>query len=258
MATQLGRPDIEVRPLLPAPQIADLQLLCAFLHVDLPRLRITPQCHDSANGNPASRAGTRCVSKLSTAQLARKRANDREAQRAIRQRTKEHIENLERRIEELTDPSKDLKMMFDIQQRNRELEEEIRQLKEQMAQMTVQNTMNQLGQGDAMSGQWPILNMPFEQGGSGFLPDGGNGMLGVKLGTDAASGPSTASSLYTGADPNSPLYPEMGNSSGGFPDLNATTAAFPLTPGNPDNLGLRSDLTPRRYFLCFLGETNIQ
>lgn len=49
----------------------------------------------------ASRAGTRSVSTLTPAQLSRKRANDREAQRAIRQRTKEHIEKLELRIAEL-------------------------------------------------------------------------------------------------------------------------------------------------------------
>lgn len=45
-----------------------------------------------------SRAGTRSVTTLSTAQLERKRANDREAQRAIRQRTKSHIDELERKI----------------------------------------------------------------------------------------------------------------------------------------------------------------
>ena len=43
-------------------------------------------------------------------QLAKKRANDREAQRAIRERTKTQIETLERRIEELTsqDPYREL------------------------------------------------------------------------------------------------------------------------------------------------------
>ncbi|KAK4191167.1 hypothetical protein QBC35DRAFT_448784 [Podospora australis] len=49
---------------------------------------------------PSKRKGTRSVSTLTPAQLARKRANDREAQRAIRARTKEHIERLEREIEE--------------------------------------------------------------------------------------------------------------------------------------------------------------
>ena len=47
------------------------------------------------------RLGTRSVSSLTPAQLARKRANDREAQRAIRARTKEHIERLERELDEV-------------------------------------------------------------------------------------------------------------------------------------------------------------
>ncbi|THW09669.1 hypothetical protein D6D02_00310 [Aureobasidium pullulans] len=73
----------------------------------------------------ASRAGTRSVSTLSAAQLERKRANDREAQRAIRQRTKDHIENLERRISELTGTQEAReKLYLTTQQRNRELEEE--------------------------------------------------------------------------------------------------------------------------------------
>ena len=55
---------------------------------------------------------------LSAAQLERKRANDREAQRAIRQRTKEHIEGLEKNVS-------DLQVARDAsEQRNRELEEE--------------------------------------------------------------------------------------------------------------------------------------
>jgi regulator of replication initiation timing len=49
-----------------------------------------------------SRAGTRSVSTLTAAQLERKRANDREAQRAIRQRTKDHIETLQRQVADLT------------------------------------------------------------------------------------------------------------------------------------------------------------
>lgn len=50
------------------------------------------------------RTGTssRGVANLTPDQLAKKRANDREAQRAIRERTKNQIEGLERRIRELT------------------------------------------------------------------------------------------------------------------------------------------------------------
>ncbi|KAL3427608.1 BZIP transcription factor [Phlyctema vagabunda] len=45
---------------------------------------------------------SRGVANLTPDQLAKKRANDREAQRAIRERTKNQIETLERRIQELT------------------------------------------------------------------------------------------------------------------------------------------------------------
>lgn len=45
---------------------------------------------------------SRGVASLTPEQLAKKRANDREAQRAIRERTKNQIENLEARIRELS------------------------------------------------------------------------------------------------------------------------------------------------------------
>ncbi|EXJ64442.1 hypothetical protein A1O7_00778 [Cladophialophora yegresii CBS 114405] len=64
----------------------------------------------------AGGAGSRGVASLTPEQLAKKRANDRDAQRAIRERTKHTIENLERRIEELTS-----------QQPYQELQEVIRQ-----------------------------------------------------------------------------------------------------------------------------------
>ncbi|ROT40225.1 hypothetical protein SODALDRAFT_338081 [Sodiomyces alkalinus F11] len=56
--------------------------------------------------------GSRGVANLTPAQLAKKRANDREAQRAIRERTKHQIEQLERRIQELTSqqPYQDLQV----------------------------------------------------------------------------------------------------------------------------------------------------
>ncbi|KAK5170908.1 uncharacterized protein LTR77_004052 [Saxophila tyrrhenica] len=73
----------------------------------------------------ASRAGTRSVSTLSAAQLERKRANDREAQRAIRQRTKDHIEHLERNISDLRAAHESSEKIAAVaHQRSRELEEE--------------------------------------------------------------------------------------------------------------------------------------
>lgn len=84
-----------------------------------------PKKSGSTTKKRASRAGTRSVSTLSAAQLERKRANDREAQRAIRQRTKDHIDGLENTISELRrsqDASE--RIAAAARQRNRELEEE--------------------------------------------------------------------------------------------------------------------------------------
>lgn len=84
-----------------------------------------PKKSGTSTKKRASRAGTRSVSTLSAAQLERKRANDREAQRAIRQRTKDHIDGLENTIAELR-RSQDAsdKISLATRQRNRELEEE--------------------------------------------------------------------------------------------------------------------------------------
>ena len=82
-----------------------------------------------------ARGGKRSVTHLSKAQLARKRANDREAQRNIRQRTKEHIETLERKVRELEEGSR-AGSMERVLARNRELEEEIERLRTQVSVQT--------------------------------------------------------------------------------------------------------------------------
>ncbi|KAI9038701.1 bZIP transcription factor [Aspergillus affinis] len=80
-----------------------------------------------------SRAGTRKVTSLSAEQLERKRANDREAQRTIRQRTREHIERLEHQVSELKTKGE---QFDDIVRRNAALENEIRTLKHQLSMVT--------------------------------------------------------------------------------------------------------------------------
>ncbi|KAH6667468.1 hypothetical protein B0J14DRAFT_676540 [Halenospora varia] len=60
------------------------------------------------------RGEKRLVTHLSKAQLARKRASDRKTQRNIRQRTKEHIENLERKVKELEDELEKLRAQVNI------------------------------------------------------------------------------------------------------------------------------------------------
>jgi len=81
---------------------------------------------------PSKRKGTRSVSTLTPSQLARKRANDREAQRAIRARTKEHIENLERELEELRSYQSRDKAVQDLLRKNKALEDELFRLRDSM------------------------------------------------------------------------------------------------------------------------------
>ncbi|KZL68011.1 bZIP transcription factor, partial [Colletotrichum tofieldiae] len=83
---------------------------------------------------PTKRKGTRSVSTLTPSQLARKRANDREAQRAIRARTKEHIERLERELEELkSERGRDQSQTVqELLRKNKALEEELFKLRESM------------------------------------------------------------------------------------------------------------------------------
>ncbi|CAI7572600.1 unnamed protein product [Penicillium discolor] len=87
-----------------------------------------------------SRSGTRKVSTLSVEQLERKRANDREAQRSIRQRTKEHIEQLEAQVSTLQSQIAEMRLQnerFDeLVQHNAILENEVIRLKHQVASLT--------------------------------------------------------------------------------------------------------------------------
>ncbi|KAK5702201.1 hypothetical protein LTR17_022538 [Elasticomyces elasticus] len=74
----------------------------------------------------ASRIGTRRVTTLSASQVERKRTNDREAQRVIRKRIKEHIETLEKTASGLRGSQEsNEKILAVTQQRNRSLEDEI-------------------------------------------------------------------------------------------------------------------------------------
>ena len=67
--------------------------------------------------NANSTTGSRGVANLTPDQLAKKRANDREAQRAIRERTKGQIEGLERRIQELTSQQPYVELQHAVRQK---------------------------------------------------------------------------------------------------------------------------------------------
>lgn len=61
-----------------------------------------PSSSDQNKKRRTAGNSSRGVANLTPDQLAKKRANDREAQRAIRERTKNQIESLEQKIRELT------------------------------------------------------------------------------------------------------------------------------------------------------------
>jgi uncharacterized coiled-coil protein SlyX len=97
-----------------------------------PRKRTT-QSTEAGGRKRDSRAGTRKVTCLSAEQLERKRANDREAQRTIRQRTKEHIGKLESQVAELSARDEQIDRVLE---RNAELEVEISYLRQQLSLLT--------------------------------------------------------------------------------------------------------------------------
>ena len=65
----------------------------------------------------SSSSSSRGVANLTPEQLERKRANDREAQRAIRERTKNQIESLNREIQELKSQQPYLDLQVAIRQK---------------------------------------------------------------------------------------------------------------------------------------------
>ncbi|KAL9563981.1 hypothetical protein ACKAV7_011841 [Fusarium commune] len=88
---------------------------------------------------------TRKVSTLTPEQLARKRANDREAQRAIRFRTKEYIERLERELAELKSNRSHDQTIQDLLRRNTAIERELIRLKEIMGAPTASLSCHEPG-----------------------------------------------------------------------------------------------------------------
>ncbi|KFZ05649.1 hypothetical protein V501_08158 [Pseudogymnoascus sp. VKM F-4519 (FW-2642)] len=179
----------------------------------------------------ASRAGTRSVNRLSAAQLSRKRANDREAQRAIRQRTKDQIETLQEQVKQLTDPEKE-RRTWNVHLRNRQLEDEVATLHERISAMEMRNTgAMDAGAplGDPMGGpnrdlrphdlnmQWPGMDMAY--GGAHGLPPGFDGAGMVLSRADTPAGTESPAASFTDMDPASRIDFVGGAGGGGGDDL---------------------------------------
>ncbi|KAI9900124.1 hypothetical protein N3K66_004386 [Trichothecium roseum] len=125
----------------------------------------------------SKRKGTRSVSTLTPAQLARKRANDREAQRAIRARTKEHIERLEAELDELRRQQDRDETVRELLRRNKLLEKELRRLRESMPPSITSSPYSAPVYDDTLSNASGVIpsprSSPFPSGdfGAGALPD---------------------------------------------------------------------------------------
>jgi len=99
----------------------------------------TPQADNDSRKRPATAGrkrklnsiSARGVANLTPDQLAKKRANDRQAQRAIRERTKSHIDALEQQVRDLSSQ----KPILDLQaalKRNEAIQEENRELRQRL------------------------------------------------------------------------------------------------------------------------------
>lgn len=215
---------------------------------------------------PASRAGRRCLSKLSDAQLAHKRAKDRESQRAIRQRTKDQIETLKQQVKVLSDPAKDLRIVWEIQQRNRELEDEVATLKERVAAMNAGAPL-----GVPMHLQWaPTMGMGYTGVGEGGIvtphlgpppspqqqqqqqtqqPQASN-----VLGFGNAAGMLPRADSYAPSNVLSSPSPPTYSPTASFSDLDPGSgiefgAPLGVSAGADDLVGLGSDFASRQYFV---------
>ncbi|OBT70949.1 hypothetical protein VF21_09965 [Pseudogymnoascus sp. 05NY08] len=204
----------------------------------------------------ASRAGTRSVNRLSAAQLARKRANDREAQRAIRQRTKDQIDSLEQQVKQLTDPERD-RRTWNVHLRNRQLEDENATLHERIRAMEIRNTgamdsgaplgdpmgdLNRDLRPHDLSMQWHGMDMAY--GGANGLP-GGFGGAGMVL--PRADTPAGASDMATYAPSDGLIspFPQTESPAASFTDMDPPSRidfASGGGAGGGDDLGIGSEL----------------
>ena len=173
--------------------------------------------------NTAS-SGTRSVSTLTPAQLARKRANDREAQRAIRARTKEHIENLEREIGELRSLHSRGEAVRNLLRRNKALEDKLHRTRESMG----------------ITSGGPRSLYP-----SGIIAS--KGVYATRSHHDAAyQGPSSRSSPMAQGSSDYPsvhdIPPYDGTGSSGEPWSSTVSCMVPSTVSSPSSSGATDEL----------------
>lgn len=113
------------------------------------------------NGRKRKADGTssRGVANLTPEQLAKKRANDREAQRAIRERTRNQIETLERRIKELESQQPFQELQNALRQRE-QVQAENDDLKRRM--QTIFSLLQPIAASQGLNGTCPAAIHPID------------------------------------------------------------------------------------------------
>ncbi|KAM0428140.1 hypothetical protein ACHAPT_007040 [Fusarium lateritium] len=201
----------------------------------------------SSSAEPAKttkRKGTRSVSTLTPSQLARKRANDREAQRAIRARTKEHIERLERELEDLKSKQSRDQTVQELLRRNKALEEELMRLKETMGvSMTSSPYSTPVYDDNLSSGSGAIPSprgSPFPSGDYNSLPDYGQQYVPLPNNCESWAStvpcpvPSNVSSPSSSADDYSTGYIPTSVPASMLPSNNTSTSSISAVGHNKD------------------------
>ncbi|GJC82216.1 hypothetical protein ColLi_05054 [Colletotrichum liriopes] len=193
--------------------------------------------------------GSRGVANLTPEQLAKKRANDREAQRAIRERTKNQIETLERRIQELTSqqPYQDLQA---VQRAKEAVEAENADLKRRLAAFiaSIQPLISASPPTQPPAEPHPVFPSPSGSYSHVHQPNG-------PISANNASTPNSAASPAS-IDPTAGWQTTPGS---GVPDLsppNHMYAASKMLNQQRQDLRHGLDLGPEKLGLDFLLDSN--
>ncbi|CAN8103788.1 unnamed protein product [Discula destructiva] len=177
--------------------------------------------------------GSRGVANLTPEQLAKKRANDREAQRAIRERTKHLIDNLEARIRELTSqqPYQELQAALRAKET---VEAENADIKRRLA--TVMAMIQPMITPSLSSSDQPAQGLPSPQ--QSFMP----------MPTAASPGPQSTTAHNMSPTPSSAEHDSPPTTADPYPHWNSSASASSAPPA-PQSQAYRERLDQQRHEL---------
>ena len=222
---------------------------------------VPPPPAASGRKRRSSGPSSRGVASLTPDQLAKKRANDREAQRAIRERTRNQIEGLERRIQELTaqQPYRELENALREKERAQAENEEIKRRLASVLRL-IQPLLGSEGEAAvaaAAAGLAP--SPPGPNAGPSSASEHGSGSNSSRIGfatPTTAGAPSPQGRQFT-ANSHAAAMPPMSTPSDGRPDAPSLHAASPHVSGQASH-DFAGHSTPDRLAFGFAGEVSAE